>query len=92
MQTNRKLGMITVDEASSKLYFSGRIDRKIAIQFAQDPDNMALRLWHCMVLWVKDRCRVLAVFTYIFELHYIFFFLFQVFHFLAIRFIQKTIP
>ena len=44
MQTNRKLGMITMDEAISKLYFSGRIDREIAIQFAQDPDNMALKL------------------------------------------------
>ena len=44
MQTNRKLGMITMDEAISKLYFAGRIDREIAIQFAQDPDNMALKL------------------------------------------------
>lgn len=44
MQTNRKLGMITMDEAISKLYFSGRIDRDIAIQFAQDPDNMESKL------------------------------------------------
>lgn len=44
MQTNRKLGMITMDEAISKLYFSGRIDRDIAVQFAQDPDNMEAKL------------------------------------------------
>ena len=44
MQTNRKLGMITMDEAIQKLYFSGRIDREIAIQFAQDPDNMEMKI------------------------------------------------
>ena len=40
MQTNRKMGMITMDEAISQLYFEGRIDRELAIQFAQDPDAM----------------------------------------------------
>lgn len=40
MQTNRKLGMITMDEAIQQLYFSGRISRELAIQFAQDPDGM----------------------------------------------------
>ena len=40
MQTNRKLGMITMDEAISQLYYDGRIDRELAIQFAQDPDAM----------------------------------------------------
>lgn len=44
MQTNRKLGMITMDEAISKLFFAGRIDRDIAVQFAQDPDNMESKL------------------------------------------------
>ena len=36
--------LITMDEAISKLYFAGRIDREIAIQFAQEPDNIALKL------------------------------------------------
>lgn len=40
MQTNRKLGMITMDEAILQLYFDGKIDRELAIQFAQDPDGM----------------------------------------------------
>ena len=40
MQTNRKLGMITMDEAIQQLYFNGRISRDMAIQFAQDPDAM----------------------------------------------------
>ena len=44
MQTNRKLGMITMDEDISKLFFAGRIDRDIAVQFAQDPDNMESKL------------------------------------------------
>ncbi len=44
IQTNRKMGMITMDEALSQLYYSGRIDRDLAIQFAQDPDGMAMKL------------------------------------------------
>lgn len=40
MQTNRKMGMITMDEAIQQLYFNGRISREMAIQFAQDPDGM----------------------------------------------------
>lgn len=40
MQTNRKQGMMTMDEAIQQLYFAGRISREMAIQFAQDPDNM----------------------------------------------------
>lgn len=40
MQTNRKIGMVTMDEAIIQLYLSGRIDRELAIQFAQDPDAM----------------------------------------------------
>lgn len=44
MQTNRKLGMITMDEAILQLYFEGRITKDMAIQFAQDPDGMAQKL------------------------------------------------
>ena len=40
MQTNRKLGMITMDEAIQQLYYNGRVTRDMAIQFAQDPDGM----------------------------------------------------
>ena len=44
MQTNRKLGMITMDEAIQALYFDGKIDREQAINFAQDPDAMEMKL------------------------------------------------
>lgn len=44
MQTNRKLGMMTMDEALQQLYFAGRISREMAIQFAQDPDNMEVKI------------------------------------------------
>ncbi|MCR5719863.1 MAG: type IV pilus twitching motility protein PilT [Lachnospiraceae bacterium] len=44
MQTNRKMGMITMDEAILRLFQIGRISRSEAIQFAQDPDAMALKL------------------------------------------------
>ncbi len=44
MQTNRKLGMMTMDEALSQLYYGGRIDRDLAIQFAVDPDGMAAKI------------------------------------------------
>ncbi len=44
MQTNRKMGMITMDEAILQLFFEGRIDREQAINFAQDPDGMELKL------------------------------------------------
>ncbi len=40
MQTNRKLGMMTMDEAICQLYFEGKIDRNMAIQSAKDPDGM----------------------------------------------------
>lgn len=40
MQTNRKLGMITMDESITQLFYEGRIEREMAIQFAQDPDGM----------------------------------------------------
>ena len=40
MQTNRKMGMITMDEAITQLFYEGKISREMAIQFAQDPDAM----------------------------------------------------
>ena len=40
MQTNRKLGMITMDDAIIQLFYEGKIDREMAVQFAQDPDGM----------------------------------------------------
>ena len=44
MQTNRKAGMITMDEAIRQLYVDGKIDRDMAIQFAQEPETMALKI------------------------------------------------
>ena len=44
MQTNRKLGMITMDEAISQLFYSGKISRDDAIEFAQDVEGMELKL------------------------------------------------
>ena len=40
MQTNRKMGMVTMDESITQLYYEGKIDRDMAIQFAVDPDGM----------------------------------------------------
>lgn len=40
MQTNRKLGMVTMDEAIIDLCRGGKISRDKAIQYAQDPDVM----------------------------------------------------
>ncbi len=40
MQTNRKMGMITMDESITQLFYEGKIDREMAIQFAQDSDGM----------------------------------------------------
>ncbi|MGN1180056.1 MAG: type IV pilus twitching motility protein PilT [Suilimivivens sp.] len=45
MQTNRKAGMIAMDEALQQLYYDGKIDRDMAIQFAQDPDGMENKLF-----------------------------------------------
>ncbi len=44
MQTNRKLGMITMDEAIQQLYMEGRISREMAVQFSTDPDAMSIKL------------------------------------------------
>ncbi|MCM1047777.1 MAG: type IV pilus twitching motility protein PilT [Clostridiales bacterium] len=45
MQTNRKMGMITMDESITQLYFEGKIDREMAIQFAVDPDGMQTKIF-----------------------------------------------
>ncbi len=45
MQTNRKSGMIAMDETLQQLYFEGKISRDLAIQFAQDPDSMENKLF-----------------------------------------------
>ena len=44
MQTNRKMGMITMDEAIISLVQQGKISKDAAIQFATDPDTMAMKL------------------------------------------------
>ena len=44
MQTSRKQGMITMDEAISQLYFLGKISRDDAVEFAQDVDGMEMKL------------------------------------------------
>ncbi len=38
MQTNRRLGMITMDDAIAGLVWDGMITRQMAVSFAQDPD------------------------------------------------------
>ncbi|MCM1086976.1 MAG: type IV pilus twitching motility protein PilT [Muribaculaceae bacterium] len=40
MQTNRKMGMITMDESLTQLYYEGKITNEMAVQFAVDPDGM----------------------------------------------------
>ena len=44
MQTNRKIGMITMDEAIAELYHKGKISREMAIQFAQNPEGIETKL------------------------------------------------
>ena len=44
MQTNRKLGMIAMDEALTQLFQEGRITRDMAIQYAVDPDGLTQKL------------------------------------------------
>lgn len=44
MQTNRKLGMITMDDALAQLYQDLKISKEMAIQFAQEPDIMKNKL------------------------------------------------
>lgn len=44
MQTNARLGMQTMDDAITSLYYAGRISMEDAIEFAQDVDAMKLKL------------------------------------------------
>jgi twitching motility protein PilT len=44
MQTNRKLGMIAMDDAITQLYYDGKIDRDQAILFSVDPDGMERKI------------------------------------------------
>lgn len=44
MQTNRKQGMISMDDAILELYRSQKISREMAVQFAQDPDTMQMKM------------------------------------------------
>ena len=44
MQTNRKMGMMVMDEAIQQLYMMGKINRDMAVQFAVDPDGMENKL------------------------------------------------
>lgn len=44
MQTNRKMGMMVMDEAIQQLYMMGKISRDMAVQFAVDPDGMENKL------------------------------------------------
>ena len=45
MQTNRKLGMITMDEALLQLYQTGEITEESALRYAQDPAALRKRLF-----------------------------------------------
>lgn len=44
MQTNRKQGMITMDDAIVELCKSGQINRDMAIHYAQDPETMQAKI------------------------------------------------
>ncbi|MBP5608079.1 MAG: type IV pilus twitching motility protein PilT [Lachnospiraceae bacterium] len=44
MQTNAKLGMISMDASITQLFQEGKITRDMAIQYAVDPDGMAQKL------------------------------------------------
>lgn len=44
MQTNRKAGMITMDDAIVQLYSESKISREMALQFAQDEESMKSKL------------------------------------------------
>lgn len=44
MQTNRKQGMLTMDDALAQLCHEVKISREMALQFAQDPENIKMKL------------------------------------------------
>ena len=45
MQTNRKMGMITMDDALVQLFRDFKIDREMALQFAQDTESIKTKLY-----------------------------------------------
>ncbi|MCR4650649.1 MAG: type IV pilus twitching motility protein PilT [Lachnospiraceae bacterium] len=45
MQTNRKSGMVTMDEAIAQLYYSNTINKETAVQYAVDPEAMEQKLF-----------------------------------------------
>lgn len=45
MQTNKKMGMMLMDEAILQLFYDGLISKEMAIQFAVDPDAMSMRVF-----------------------------------------------
>ncbi|MDD6202753.1 MAG: type IV pilus twitching motility protein PilT [Lachnospiraceae bacterium] len=45
MQTNRKMGMMTMDDNIQQLFYAGKITKETAVQFAVDPDAMDNRLF-----------------------------------------------
>ena len=44
IQTSRRLGMITMDDALIELYMKGKIDRNEALNFAQDKNTMQTKI------------------------------------------------
>lgn len=44
IQTSRRLGMITMDDALVELYMKGKIDRNEALNFAQDKNTMQTKI------------------------------------------------
>lgn len=44
MQTNRRAGMMTMDDAIVQLYSEFKINREMALQFAQDPESIKNKL------------------------------------------------
>lgn len=47
MQTSRKMGMVTMDEALLNLYQKDIITKERAIAYAQDAPALTKRLWPC---------------------------------------------
>jgi twitching motility protein PilT len=45
IQTNRKIGMQTMDDALYDLYMNRHIDRERALGYAQDPNSLAARIY-----------------------------------------------
>ena len=44
IQTNRKLGMMMMDDAIMELYMRGEISKETALEYAQDQQNMKRKL------------------------------------------------